>query len=68
MMPIMDGFEMIHKLRQIPELHDICIIVSSTSLLTAEEWGSMATHVDEFLPKPIQTDQFFDRLSALLKL
>jgi signal transduction histidine kinase len=67
-MPIMDGFEFIRKIRSDSLLQDICIIASSASVFEAEQCASIAAGADEFLPKPISADSLLDMIRSLLKL
>jgi signal transduction histidine kinase len=67
-MPVMDGFEMIRKLRQAPEFSDVCIIASSASVFEADEHLSITAGANEFLAKPISAHQLLEMLENLLQL
>jgi signal transduction histidine kinase len=67
-MPVMDGFELIRRLRSDPILQDICIIASSASVFEAEQCASIAAGANEFLPKPISADGLLEMIRSLLDL
>jgi signal transduction histidine kinase len=67
-MPVMDGFELIRRLRQDPVLQDTCIIASSASVFEAEQCASIAAGANEFLPKPISADGLLEMIRSLLNL
>ncbi len=67
-MPIMDGFEMMHHLRQTPELKDIPIVVSSASVFEIDKQKSLEAGGDDFLPKPVQAEELLEKLQKLLCL
>lgn len=67
-MPILDGFEMTRRLRQIPQLKETIIIASSASVLQEDQFNSMEAGCDDFLPKPIDIEKLLVRLQKYLKL
>ncbi len=67
-MPIMDGCEMLDRLRQIPELQDVPSIVSSASVFASDKQKSLAAGAREFLPKPIQTYSLLAAIQKCLEL
>ncbi len=67
-MPKMDGFELIRRVRQSSEHADTCIIASSASVFEAEQCESISAGANEFLAKPISTDHLLDMLRSLLDL
>jgi signal transduction histidine kinase len=67
-MPVMDGFELIRRLRNDPILQDTCIIASSASVFEAEQCASIAAGANEFLPKPISADGLLEMIRSLLDL
>lgn len=67
-MPVMDGFELIRRLRKDPVLQDTCIIASSASVFEAEQCASIAAGANEFLPKPISADGLLEMIRSLLNL
>jgi signal transduction histidine kinase/DNA-binding NarL/FixJ family response regulator len=67
-MPVMDGFELIRKLRQTPDLQSIAVIASSASVFEAEQCESLSAGANEFLAKPISTEHLLAMLQSLLNL
>jgi signal transduction histidine kinase len=67
-MPVMDGFEFIRRLRKDADLQDTCIIASSASVFEAEQCASIAAGANEFLPKPISADGLLEMIRSLLDL
>jgi signal transduction histidine kinase/FixJ family two-component response regulator len=67
-MPVMDGFEMTKQLRQSPTLADIIILASSASILNFYQQQSKEVGCNDFLSKPIHTEDLFAQLQQHLKL
>ncbi len=67
-MPVMDGFEMMHHLRQSTQFADIAIVVSSASVFHIDRQKSLAAGGSDFLPKPVQADDLFQILQQHLAL
>ncbi|MBW4679154.1 MAG: AAA family ATPase [Microcoleus vaginatus WJT46-NPBG5] len=67
-MPVMDGFEAIRRIRKSPELKKVVIIGTSASVFEAETQGSLEAGCDAFLPKPVRAEELFECLSRLLNL
>ena len=67
-MPVLDGFEMTRRLREIPPLKDVVIIASSASVLKEDQFDSLEAGCNDFLPKPIDVEQLLVRLQKYLKL
>jgi len=67
-MPVLDGFEMTRRLREIPPLKNVIIIASSASVLKEDQFNSLEAGCDDFLPKPIDIEQLLARLQKYLQL
>ncbi|MEA3099117.1 response regulator, partial [Caballeronia mineralivorans] len=67
-MPGLDGLEATRRLRQLPGLGEVPIIVMSASVSGSDEQKSLAAGANAFLPKPIDLDQLLTQIAALLKL
>jgi len=67
-MPVLDGFEMTRRLREIPPLKNVIIIASSASVLKEDQFDSLEAGCNDFLPKPIDIEQLLARLQKYLKL
>ncbi len=61
-MPGMNGFETIHRLRTLPELHHAIIISMSADILQHDVCMDNQPEHDDFLPKPLRFDDLVDRL------
>lgn len=66
LMPVMDGFETVRRLRQLPPLKDVPIIALSASVFEATQQECLGAGCDNFLPKPIQTSQLLELLQTYL--
>lgn len=67
-MPVLDGFEMMRRIRQVPELRDVKIIASSASVFERDRNQSSDAGGDDFLPRPVQLDRLLQLLEKHLKL
>ena len=67
-MPVMDGFEATRSIRQVNELTDVIIIVTSASAFQQDQEVSLAAGCNDFLAKPIQLDEMLEKLREHLKL
>ncbi len=67
-MPLMDGFEMTREIRTYPEWQDIPIIASSASVFDNNKLQSLTAGCNDFLSKPIQTQELLDALKRFLEL
>ncbi|MEH2143290.1 ATP-binding protein [Nostoc sp.] len=66
-MPIMNGLEMTQHLRQ-SEFKDTVIIASSASVFSLNRQQSQEAGCNDFLPKPVQNFELFEKLQYYLKL
>ena len=67
-MPVMDGFEMLRRLRQIEGLKNVVAIASSASVFDADQHKSLDAGADEFLPKPLQAEKLLEMLRSHMEL
>ncbi|MBC6452516.1 MAG: response regulator [Hormoscilla sp. SP5CHS1] len=67
-MPVMDGLEMIRGLRRTPQARDIVMIVSSAKVYLEDQKRSLDAGANDFLPKPVRTDELLDKLQQHLGL
>jgi len=67
-MPVMDGIEMMKRLRQTPEGSGLPIIVSSASVFEADQHRSLSAGGDDFLAKPVRADELLDKLRRHLRI
>ncbi|MEH2277731.1 MAG: ATP-binding protein [Nostoc sp.] len=67
-MPIMNGLEMTQHLRAQSEFKDTVIIASSASVFSLNRQQSQEAGCNDFLPKPVQNFELFDKLQYYLNL
>ncbi|HAN45104.1 MAG TPA: hypothetical protein DCQ32_00940, partial [Cyanobacteria bacterium UBA8156] len=67
-MPVMDGFEVLRRLRSDAHYQDLPVIVSSASVSAQDRASSLAAGSNAFLPKPIDSDELFQVMEQLLPL
>ncbi|MEO6861703.1 MAG: response regulator, partial [Microcoleus sp.] len=68
LMPVMDGWEATRRLRQLPELKDAVILALSASVYETTRQKSILAGCDNFLTKPIQTNDLLELLRLHLRL
>ncbi|MEH1945084.1 MAG: ATP-binding protein [Nostoc sp.] len=67
-MPILNGFELIERLRQSGPFKEIAVIASSASVFAIDQHKSIDIGADAFLPKPIEAETLLEMLRQFLKL
>ncbi|HEY9601766.1 MAG TPA: PAS domain-containing protein [Allocoleopsis sp.] len=67
-MPVMDGFEMTRRLRQLPEFQHTIVIAISASVFAAYQQNSRESGCQDFLPKPIQVEDLLNKIKNYLNL
>nr|WP_161575407.1 two-component regulator propeller domain-containing protein [Beggiatoa leptomitoformis] len=67
-MPEMDGFTLIHHIKQNSSLANTCIIASSASVFEIRQQQSLLNGCHAFLPKPVRAEQLFFILQQHLNL
>ncbi|MBD2414986.1 hypothetical protein FACHB389_22465 [Nostoc calcicola FACHB-389] len=67
-MPVMDGFELIDRLRNDSDLKYVKIIVSSASVYQTDIQNSLDAGGDDFLSKPVQAIDLLEKLQKSLNL
>ncbi|ACC79935.1 response regulator [Nostoc punctiforme] len=65
-MPVMNGLEMIRQLRVLP-FENLPIIVSSASVFESDQHESLEGGGNDFLPKPVQANELFQKLQKHLQ-
>ncbi|WP_427159146.1 PAS domain-containing protein [Aliinostoc sp. HNIBRCY26] len=68
LMPELDGFLLIQRIRQSEAFKDIIIIVSSASVFESDQHRSIEVGGNDFLPKPIQAFDLFQKIRKYLNL
>ncbi len=67
-MPVMDGFELIHQLRNQITTQSVPILVTSASAFDVDRQRSLQAGATVFLPKPLQMDSVLAALQNVLAL
>jgi len=67
-MPVMGGWEMLSHLRLINSLKKTVVIVSSASVFDTDRHKSFAVGGNDFLPKPVQSEELYRLLAQHLHL
>ncbi|BCX06667.1 MAG: hypothetical protein KatS3mg066_0526 [Fischerella sp.] len=67
-MPVMDGFELIKRLRQSSLYKDMAVIASSASVFATDQYKSIEAGADAFLPKPVEVGVLLELLRQFLHL
>ena len=67
-MPGMDGFETIRRIRRIPEFEEVVVIGISASAYDVTKQESFAAGCNDFLTKPFQIEEILDCLRVHLGL
>ncbi|MFS8118210.1 MAG: response regulator, partial [Microcoleus sp.] len=68
LMPVMDGWEATRRLRQLPKLKDAVILALSASVYETTRQESILAGCDNFLTKPLQTNELLELLRLHLRL
>ncbi|WP_197278751.1 ATP-binding protein, partial [Pseudanabaena sp. 'Roaring Creek'] len=67
-MPVMDGFEMLSQIRAEDTLKGLIVIVSSASVAYEDQQKSLNVGGDDFLEKPVHSEELFRLLSKHLEI
>ncbi|MEG4808325.1 PAS domain S-box protein [Microcoleus sp. F8-D3] len=68
LMPELDGFEIIKRVRESETFKDTVIIVSSASVFETDQYRSLEAGGNTFLPKPVQATALLQKLQQYLDL
>ncbi len=66
LMPKLDGFGVLAKIRQNPDTRHIQVLVMSALIPAAERERTIAQGADDFLPKPFEEEELKMRVTRLL--
>jgi signal transduction histidine kinase/DNA-binding NarL/FixJ family response regulator/CHASE3 domain sensor protein len=67
-MPVMDGLETTRRLRQLPALARVPVIMVSASASVTDAQRSLACGANAFLPKPLDLNKLLREIGALLRI
>ena len=65
MMPEMNGFDLVQKIRSTPETHDIPIIMVTTLSAKGDRLKAVEAGANDFITKPVDFNQFSEALKRL---
>ncbi|MGB8690116.1 MAG: PAS domain S-box protein, partial [Microcoleus sp.] len=68
LMPVMDGWEATRRLRQLPKFKDTVVLALSASVYETTRQESILAGCDNFLTKPIETNELLELLRVHLAL
>lgn len=66
-LPGKSGFEFCREIKELPDMSDIPIVMSSTKNTEMDKFWGMKQGADAYLPKPIDQDELTRTLKKLLK-
>ncbi|MFN6513774.1 MAG: ATP-binding protein [Nostoc sp. CreGUA01] len=67
-MPILNGFDLINRLRKSKQFQEIAIIASSASVFAIDQHKSIDVGADAFLPKPVEAETLLEMLRQFLQI
>ncbi len=65
-MPVVDGWALIQRLKETPELRDIPVIALTAHAIRGDADRAIAAGFHNYLTKPLTADTFMDQLVSLL--
>ena len=68
LMPELDGFELIKRVRESDNFKDLIIIVSSASVFETDQYRSLEAGANTFIAKPVQATELLQKLQEYLEL
>src|SRR4028119_847818 len=68
LMPEVDGFELIKRVRESENFKDLIIIVSSASVFETDQYRSLEAGANAFIAKPVQATELLQNLQQYLEL
>ena len=66
-MPVMDGYQVLQKLRSDNKTASMPIIILSAAFSTEEKTKALDLGADDYIAKPYQPEEFISRINALLR-
>ena len=67
-LPAIDGFEAIRRIRELTELKDVIVIAISTSVFEEDRSKSIISWCDDFVSKPFRIQDLLEKIKEHLGL
>jgi len=67
MLPVMDGYEVTRRLRDLSEFKDVPIIALTAYAMTGDREKALQAGCDGYIPKPIIPDEFIKMVNSYLR-
>ncbi|MBD2534850.1 response regulator [Nostoc flagelliforme FACHB-838] len=67
-MPLINGYEMLYRLRNLLKFPNLKVVVSSASVFGYDKQKSLDAGADDFLPKPVQLSELLNKLEKHLEM
>jgi CheY-like chemotaxis protein len=67
-LPVVNGLEVVRRIRQLPILQDVTILATSASVFDDYQQVCLTAGCDGFIPQPVQTQNLFEQLRKHLQL
>jgi PAS domain S-box-containing protein len=67
-MPVMDGYQMVQQLRQLPKFQHTVILAISANAFEVDRMQSLDSGCNDFLAKPIQGKELLNKIKSYLNL
>jgi len=64
--PVFDGFEVLRRLRQLPECRGVPVIAVTAFSMAGDEQRVLQAGFDGYISKPIEPEEFSARIGAFL--
>ncbi len=68
MMPVMDGYELLRRIRGSEQMKGIVVIAFSASVFERNKQQALKAGANDFLPKPVQAERLLQTLEQCLSL
>ena len=67
-MPVMDGYQMARKVRQLPKFQNTIMIANSANAFDVDQKRSLEAGCNDFLSKPIQMEDLLEKIKSYLNV
>jgi pilus assembly protein CpaE len=67
MMPGMNGYQVVRKMREDPELNSMVILILTARAQPVDREAAIAAQADDYMPKPFAPAELLDKVSELME-